>query len=80
MTPANDNRAALSGPAFLNACRILNNLDCWQLEDEGIMSSEEWQRFIADPMQFMFRMDDDSFAKLWVMVQERQPAQWREAA
>jgi hypothetical protein len=81
MTHANDNATtALSGAAFLNACRILNNLDCWDLEDEGIMSTEEWHRFIADPMDFMFRMDNERFAKLWAKVQERQPAQWRDVA
>lgn len=62
---------------FLNAIRILLNIDKHELVDAGIMHDHEggndWNRFNRDPLMFIIKLDDDKLEKLWCLIESRQP-------
>lgn len=62
---------------FLNACRILLNIDKHELVEAGIMHGNEggndWSRFNRDPLMFIIRLDDDKIERLWQLIESRQP-------
>lgn len=68
--------------AFYSACAILMNIDCYELEETGIIrrgdkSGTCWKRFNDEPLLFLAKLDDDKREALWLLIQKRQPARYR---
>ena len=68
---------------FLNALRILRNINRYELEDAGIVppfvigsnrnADVPWVNFREDPFYFLMHCDDTMAAKIWTIVESRQP-------
>lgn len=63
---------------FLNALRILRSIDRWELDEAKAvtpnLSDKFWVSFRDNPYDFMMRCDDETAAKLWALIEARQPA------
>lgn len=72
------NRTPTPADAFRNIFAILHNLDRWELE--GVVTDDRsWDRYNDDLTTFVLKLDDARLDKLYALVQERQPAGYREA-
>jgi hypothetical protein len=63
---------------FINACRILMNLDKDVLEDAGVIKpnqvgGSDWTRFNKDILMFIVKLPDERFEAIWHLIEERQP-------
>ena len=63
---------------FLNAAKILLNIDKDELEAAGVLTpgavgGSDWTRFNDDPLIFLVKLPDDRYARLWEMIEARQP-------
>jgi len=63
---------------FLNAAKILLNIDKDELEAAGVIKpgavgGSDWTRFNDDPLIFLVKLPDDRYARLWEMIEARQP-------
>jgi hypothetical protein len=63
---------------FVNACRILMNLDKHVLEEAGVLKPGQvggscWERLNRDPFMFLLKLDDDRLERLWTLIEARQP-------
>lgn len=55
---------------FLNALRILRSIDRHEVR---WMPEIIWQRFNDDPFETLLRLDDDMAAKVFAVIEARQP-------
>ncbi|PQV58769.1 hypothetical protein LX70_00582 [Defluviimonas denitrificans] len=65
---------------FLNAAKILLNIDKDELEAAGVLTpgavgGSDWTRFNDEPLIFLVKLPDDRYARLWQMIEARQPKQ-----
>lgn len=63
---------------FINACRILMNLDKDVFEDAGVImpnqvGGNDWNRFNKNILMFIVKLPDARFDALWRLIEERQP-------
>ena len=59
---------------FINALRILANIDRWQLEEAGVkMDDAHWSRFTNSIDIWFMKASDDDAAKVWQLIEARQP-------
>lgn len=61
---------------FHNALRILTGIDRHELVERGIIDSGDdtaWKEFTAAPHYWMVTCGDDQCAKLWALIEARQP-------
>lgn len=68
--------------AFRNMFAILHNVAMWDLEEAGVIrkgDEAKWSRFNRDLTTFVLKLDDARLDALYALVQERQPARYREA-
>ena len=82
MTHTQTQQAGLSRHAFMNAVRILMNIDKHELEGAGVLKpnqvgGSDWTRFNKDPLMFMAKLPDDRMDSLWGLIQSRQPENYR---
>jgi len=54
---------------FQNALRIMYSLD----EVSSVLSPEDTGAFHANPMAKSVRMDEDTFARVYALIEARQP-------
>lgn len=62
---------------FLNRVRILHCVDGYEIEAAmqctGLqMDAARWQRFRANPVEFMLQADDASQKALWSIIERRE--------
>lgn len=65
----------LSLRRFHNALRIMHCLDQDKLVRGGVIAADDgsgWHRFRSNPAAFMVRCDDETAARLWVLIEARQ--------
>ena len=61
---------------FHNALRILLNLDFRDLVQAGVFAAHDdagWEPFQRDPFRYFIRTDDATAARIWDLIQTRQP-------
>ena len=59
---------------FHNDLRILLNIELSDLEAAGInMDHSRWVSFMTDPYRWAIRASDEDYAKLWAIIETRQP-------
>jgi len=59
---------------FINALRILANIDRWQLEEAGVkMDDAHWSRFTNSIDVWFMKASDEDAAKVWALVEAQQP-------
>ena len=68
----------MTSARFLNAAKILLNMDKDELERAGVLTpsavgGSDWTRFNNDPLIFLVKLPDDRYARLWEMIEARQP-------
>lgn len=68
----------MNAHAFVNACRIILNLDKHELEDAGVMEpgqvgGSDWERLSRDPFIFLLKLPDERLERLWSLIKKRQP-------
>ena len=66
----------MNAPEFQNALRILWNLDRHHLVAAGVLAHDDeggWCDFVIGPYRAAIRLDEDRFAKLFDLIQSRQP-------
>ena len=56
---------------FLNTLRILKSLD--HAEVEEFLDWESWLKLQREPLRFLLWADDDTQARLWEVIEGRQP-------
>lgn len=57
--------------AFMNSIRIL-----YSMEPE--LPREAYDRFIDSPCEFLMTADEQTLAKIWAVIQERQPVRYKQ--
>lgn len=63
---------------FRNALAILRSIDHHELVDVGVIPAGPrgyglWDSFTRDPIRFYLKLDDEREAKLWALIESRQP-------
>lgn len=72
----------LSLRCFHNALRIMHSLDRTELVRGGVIAADDgsgWHRFRSNPATFMVKADDETAARLWRLIEGRQPDHARAA-
>ena len=59
---------------FHNRLRLLLNIDCWELEEAGVIKKGDraaWNSFMRDPHRWFIQVNDETAEKLWALMQTR---------
>lgn len=67
---------------FRNTFAILHNVDMEDLEDAGLISrgdNDKWTRFNNNLTTFVLKLGDERLGALYRLVESRQPERWRDA-
>ena len=67
----------MTSAQFLNAVKILLNIDLDELEKAGVITpgatgGSDWTRFNNDPLIFIVKLPGGRFDKLWELIEKRQ--------
>ena len=65
---------------FLNATRLLWNLDQQDLVDGGVIDISDWpawELFKENPHRWMVRADDNAMNKLWALMRQKSNSFWK---
>lgn len=67
---------------FANTVRILLGIDLHELVKAGVISEGDkarsaWSNWKRDPLIFICKLDDDRVAKLWELIESRQPRRFQ---
>lgn len=68
----------MNARSFVNACRIIMNIDKHDLEAAGVMKpgqigGSDWDRLNRDPFMFLLKLPDARLERLWALIEKRQP-------
>lgn len=68
----------MNAHSFVNACRIIMNLDKHVLEEGGVFDPGQvggcdWDRLNRDPFMFLLKLPEDRLERLWALIEARQP-------
>lgn len=68
----------MNAHSFVNACRIIMNLDKHVLEEGGVMKpgqigGSDWDRLNRDPFMFLLKLPENRLEQLWTLIEARQP-------
>lgn len=68
----------MNARTFVNACRIIMNLDKHVLEAAGVLKpgqvgGSDWDRLNRDPFMFLLKLPEDRLERLWTLIEARQP-------
>lgn len=68
----------MNAHSFVNACRIILNIDKDVLEDASVIRPHQvggcdWDRLNRDPLGFIIRLPDERMERLWGLIEQRQP-------
>lgn len=80
-TVAAQQTVANPADAFRNMFAILHNLGRMDLEEAGLIASlddDKWKRFNTNLTTFVLKLDDARLDALYALVQERQPARYKQ--
>lgn len=59
---------------FENGLRILISIDMSELEDAGAIARGDktsWEKFRDNPWRWLIRVDDDTAAAVWTIIERR---------
>lgn len=75
----------MNARTFVNACRIIMNLDKHVLEAAGVLNpgqvgGSDWDRLNRDPFMFLLKLPEDRLERLWTLIVSRQPKRSAEHA
>lgn len=67
----------MNAQSFVNACRIIMNLDKHVLEEAGVLvpgqvGGSDWDRLNRDPFMFLVKLPDERLERLWALIEARQ--------